>query len=493
MNLSSVKRYLPLAVWVVAIATLILVPLKIIGYGFLPMDDALRHAAKAVSGKSWSEILILRGDFPIDPSPGWQAILAGLHQLQNCGAETLVIYSVAGLMLLVTMVALFWLRRPEAWLGALLLAAVFIPACTTRFMRGRPYILTDAVLIAVLFLWSRTEKDTPGRRALIFTPLLVASSAWIHGSWYMLVLPAAAILFAGYWRSALAYGLCWLAGSFLGCALTGHPWGFLIQSVRHMFGVFGNIVVNRQLEPEFYPSDGAPTAVLVVAALLLWRTVSSGWNPRAVLNPVFMMMALGWVLGLKMQRFWWDWGLPAFLVWCALELQDHFELRLPLDSTRRLLVTLALAGGVYLGFTSDRDGRWTEHLTTEYLTPDNPALAGWLPEPGGIIYNSDMDVFFQTFYKNPTAPWRYILGFESGLMLPENQAVLRQAQWNFGDVRAYVPWVKKMRPEDRMIIHATHGGVPNLPELEWNYAATELWIGRLPRAANQSLVPAPAR
>jgi len=490
MNLSSLKRYLPLTVWVVAIATLILVPLKITGYGFLPMDDALRHAAKAVSGKNWSDILIMRGDFPIDPSPGWQAILTGIHQLQNCNAETLVVYSVAGLMLLVTLVSFIWLRRPEAWLGALMLAVVFIPACATRFMRGRPYILTDAVLIAILFLWSRTEKDSPARRALIFTPLLVASSAWIHGSWYMLVLPGAAILFAGYWRSALAYGLCWLAGSFLGCALTGHPWGFLLQSVRHMFGVFGNIVVNRQLEPEFYPSDGAPAAVLMVFVLLLWRTVSSGWNSRAVLNPVFMMMALGWVLGLKMQRFWWDWGLPAFIVWSALELQAHFELRLALDSPRRLFVTLALAGGVYLGFTSDRDGRWTENLTTEYLTPDNPALAGWLPDPGGIIYNSDMDVFFETFYKNPTAPWRYILGFESGLMLPENQAVLRQAQWNFGDARAYAPWVKKMRPEDRMIIHATHGGAPNLPELEWNYAATELWIGRLPRAAIHPPVPA---
>jgi hypothetical protein len=58
----------------------------------------------------------------------------------------------------------------------------------------------------------------------------------------------------------------------------------------------------------------------------------------------------------------------------------------------------------FFGFTSDRDGRWTENLTTEFLTADNPALAGWLPDPGGIIYNSDMDVFFQTFYKNPQRP-----------------------------------------------------------------------------------------
>ncbi len=493
MNFTLLKRYIPLAVWVVVVLSIILVPLKIIGYGFLPMDDALRHAAKAVSGKSWQEILVMRSDFAIDPSPGWQAILAWIQHYQNCDAERLVIYSVVGLMLLVTLVTLPWLRRPEAWLGSLLVAAVFAPACTTRLMRGRPYILTDAVLITILFLWSRQGKDSPRRLALILTPLLVAASAWIHGSWYMLVLPGAAILFAGFWRSAIAYSLCWLAGSFLGSAFTGHPWEFLFQSVRHMFGVFGNFVVNRQLEPELYPSDGATPAVLAVAALLLWRTASSGWNPRVVFNPIFMMMALGWLLGLKMQRFWWDWGLPAFMVWCALELQERFEQQLSFDSARRLFVTLALAGGVFLGFTSDRDGRWTENLTTEFLTPDDPTLAGWLPEPGGIIYNSDMDVFFQTFYKNPTAPWRYVLGFEPGLMLPENLAVLRQAQWNFGDTRAYAPWVQKMRPEDRMIIHATHGATPNLPGLEWKYAATELWIGRLPRPANNPTATSPSK
>jgi len=497
MNFIWLKRYTPLMVWAAAIFAIILIPFKIIGLGFLPMDDALRHAAKAVSGKSWQEILVMRSDFAIDPSPGWQKILAWVHAGLGGGAEPLVIFSVVFLMLLVTLVALVWLRRPEAWLGALLVAAVFVPACTTRFMRGRPYLLTDAVLIAILFLWSEREgnsgKDFPRRLALVFTPLLVAASAWIHGSWYMLVLPGAAILFAGFWRSAIAYGGCWLAGSFLGSALTGHPWDFLFQSVRHMFGVFGNFVVNRQLEPEFYPSDGATPAVLVVAALLLWRTVSSGWNPRAVLNPVFMMMALGWLLGLKMQRFWWDWGLPAFVVWCALELQARCEQQLSFDSTRRLLVTLALAGGVFLGFTSDREGRWTDHLTTEYLTPDNPTLAGWLPEPGGIIYNSDMNVFFETFYKNPTAPWRYVLGFEPGLMLPENLAVLRKAQWNFGDSRAFAPWAQKMLPEDRLIIHATGGAVPKLPELEWNYAATEIWIGRLPRAANHSNVSPPVQ
>ncbi len=483
------KRYIPLAIWMVVVSAIILIPLKIISYGFLPMDDALRHAAKTVSGKSWQQILVMRDDFPIDPSPGWQKILEWVHDIHGGDAESLVIFSVVALMLLVMLCGLVWFRRPEAWLAALLMASVFIPACTTRFARGRPYLVTDAVVMTILFLWTR--RGTKRQFSPIYiTPLLVAASAWIHGSWYMLVLPGAAILIAGMWREAIIYGVCWLLGSVLGCALTGHPFGFLIQSVRHMFGVFGSFVVNRQLEPELHPSDGAVPALLAAALLLVWRKISIGWNPRAVMNPIFMMMALGWLLGLKMQRFWWDYGTPAFIMWVALELQGHLESGVVFNSAKRLFLTLAIAAGVYLGFTSDREGRWTQNLTTEFLTPANPALAGWLPGPGGIIYNSDMDVFFETFFKNPAGDWKYILGFESGWMRPEDLDVLRKAQWNFGDARAFEPWVNEMRPQDRMIIHAPGSSRPNLPELEWNYAATELWIGRLPRPGDNAATPA---
>jgi hypothetical protein len=482
MDCSWLKKYVPLMVWAISISVILSIPLKIISYGFLPMDDALRHAAKAVSGKSWQQILIMRDDFPIDPSPGWQKILDWVHSGCGGNAESLVVFSVVALMLLVTFCGLPWLRRPEAWLTALLIAAVFVPACTTRFARGRPYLLTDAVLITLLFLWSRQNGDRKQWMTLLFTPVLVAASAWIHGSWYLLCLPGVAILLTGSWRPAFWYFACWLAGSFLGCALTGHPLGFLLQSVRHMFGVFGDFVVSRQLEPELQPSDGEISAVLAVAALLLWRKLSHRWDGRALLNPIFLMMVLGWLLGLKMRRFWWDFGAPAFIVWVAQELQAHFDRHLALDAGRRLLLTLGVAVGVFWGFTSDRESRWTANLTTEFLTPETSGIAGWLPDEGGIIYNSDMEVFFQTFYKNPTADWRYLLGFESGWMRPMDLEVLRTIQWNHGAAfEAYEPWVKRMRPADRMVIRASGaGGPPEIPELQWHYAVTGMWIGRLP-------------
>jgi hypothetical protein len=192
-----------------------------------------------------------------------------------------------------------------------------------------------------------------------------------------------------------------------------------------------------------------------------------------------MMMVLGWLLGLKIRRFWWEFGTPAFITWVALELQEHSERQMDFASAKRLFLTLAAAVGVFLGFTSDREGRWTGNLTTEFYWPGNPDAAGWLPGDGGIVFNSDLDIFYQTFFKNPQAGWKYILGFEPGLMRPENLQVLRKYQWNFADARVLETWVEKMRPPDRLVIRG--GSQPQIPELEWHYVGSRLWVGRLPQ------------
>jgi len=480
--MNDIKRYVPLVAWFLVVSTLLFIPLKILSYGYLPADDALRHAAKGVCGKPWQDILVMRSDFRIDPHPGWHTLLGWAHHLFGWDTERLVIVPVAGLMLLVSASVLVWLRRPEAWLAVLLAVTVFIPGFIARLTLGRPYLFTMAAFMTMLILWSRLKSRGPGWVEAVATILLIAAAAWIHGSFYLLIMPAGALLFCGRWRQALAFGACWATGSFLGCALTGHPWQFLAQSVRHLFGVMGDYTVARQLVMELLPSDGDFGAVLAVVMMLLWRSRSADWKAQELLNPLFIMGVLGWLLGLKVARFWSDWGLPAMLIWLAFEFQRQLEKYLAGDSWQRVLITAGLGLGVFLGATGDRDSRWTSALTKEYLTEtDRPDLAGWLPEPGGILYSADMRVFNDTFFKNPLAPWRYVLGFESALMLPEDLAVLRKVDWNFGDVRAYTPWVKKMRPEDRLVIRATAAAMPNIPELEWHYAVTDLWIGRLRR------------
>jgi hypothetical protein len=391
-------------------------------------------------------------------------------------------------MLLVNVAGLAWLRRPEAWLAALMSVGIAAPVIVSRLSFGRPFLFTMAVFITLLFLWSSQEDSRPGGRSLLASICLMAAAAWIHGSaWYLLAFPAVALALSGLWHRAIWFLVCWLTGSFIGASLTGHPWQFLSQSVQLLLGAFGTNDLTRQLVSEFLPTTGDYGAVILVFAMLLWRSRNPDWKPQSLLNPIFLMCVLGWLLGLKVIRFSVDWALPALLVWLALQFQGQFERYLAFDSWRRLFITLGLAAGCFLSFTSDVNSRWTWNMTLQFLRAEDPHLAGWMPEKDGIIYSADMQVFYFTFFKNPTAPWRYVLGFEPGLMRPEDLAVLRQAQWNFGDSRAYEPWVRKMRPQDRLILRASYShltGRPNLPQLEWLFAANDYWIGRLPRTNN---------
>ena len=114
----------------------------------------------------------------------------------------------------------------------------------------------------------------------------------------------------------------------------------------------------------------------------------------------------------------------------------------------------------------------------DYISSEDPKQAEWLPDSGGIIYSDDMGIFYQAFYKNPKADWRYILGFESAFMPPEDLKILRDIQKSFTRPKDFEPWVKKMRPEDRLIIRGGPDSQPKISGLEWHYIALNTWSGK---------------
>jgi hypothetical protein len=478
----------PLLLLCIAVSILLLIPLKVIGYGFLPIDDALRHAAKAVSGKPWNEILVLRPGITMDSHPGWHAILGSLHRSMGWNADRLVVFSVISLFVSFALVPLLFLRRQEAWLLTLLLLAIAKPSFIMRLLKGRPYIFTMTAVLAISFLWPRLrEKRTPAG-ALILLVLLFAASSWIHCSWYLLTLPLAALFLAREWRAGFLMSLCAALGIFLGATFTAHPLAFLTQTLQHGIRSFGNHQLTRMLVSEFQPFLGDPFMAIVICGMLTWRHVRGAWDRKRVDNPVFILVIVSWVLGFLSERFWVDWGIPALAAWMSQEFQDVLDRRIVARSWGRVAFAVILAGTLYMATTADYTSRWTANLTTEFLSLDNPDQAPWLPEPGGIVYSDDMAVFYQTFFKNPNAPWRYILGFEPTMMPPEDLRTFRDIQWNLGAHKAFGPWVKKMRPEDRLILMYGSESPPRIPELEWHYAATGIWIGRLPRQSQKTLL-----
>jgi hypothetical protein len=253
-----------------------------------------------------------------------------------------------------------------------------------------------------------------------------------------------------------------------------------MQDINVALLTTGKHLTQSTLAAELQPENGDMYALYILGGLLLLRRLAGLTAPPFLRDPAFWLVCLTWTLSFRVARFWMDWGWPALMVLLACDLQLLLASRLAVDSLRRL----ALAGGIaliaFLCITADVGSRWTANLTQQYLKADNPDLKGWLPEKNGILYSADMTIFYQTFFKNPMGDWRYMVGFEATLMPAADFDTYHKILWNFGDAKAYTPWLVKLKPEDRLVIRGGRSTPPGIPQLEWNYGVSGLWVGRLP-------------
>jgi hypothetical protein len=484
------SRITPLSVILIASFIVILIPFQIIGYGFLPPDDAGRHAAKVVSGKDWGQILVLRPEITMDSHPGWHAILGAVRRVTGWDAHSLVLFSVICLFILFAAAPIFFVRYPESWLASLIILAMAAPGFIWRLVLGRPYIFTMAITV-ILCLWWQTSRRRGGLnlpydgKAFIAgcaaVILLIAASTYIHCSWYLFCLPFAALLLAREWRASAAFGICAGLGVIIGASLTGQPLIFLKQMLTHLFLAFGKNEAEYMLVSEFRPGFGDTNIAIFIALALVWCALRGKWRKALVDNPVFILAVLGFIASLFTRRAWLDWGFPAVAAWTAWVFDDFFASRLDPYSPRRLLLVTTVGLALFMSITADINSRWTSCKPVDYISADDPRQAELLPEPGGIIYSSDMGVFYQIFFRNPRADWRYILGFEPTLMPKEDLEIFRDIQRNPWTLKPLYGWIKKMRPQDRLILRGSPANPPRIPDLEWNYAALNTWIGRLPK------------
>jgi len=494
--LEPFRRYVPLAAWLIVISVVVLIPLKVISYGYLPADDALRHAAYAVSSKTWQQILVLSPAFHFDPNWGWHWFLRRFHLWFNWDADALVVFEVVMLFLVCQGAVMACLKRPEAWLAGFVLVSL-VSDLTSRFLLGRPFVLSEAAMAIILLVWQRHGSSPPEWWTVAWMTPLISVAVFLHGVWYLWALPIAAFFLAAQFRWCFLLVVSWILGTFLGSACTGHPIESIAQALQLALRAVGMHQTQLTMVSELKPSGGEIFTILLLGGLVALRQLAKLNAPPLVRHPAFWMVALGWVLGCETSRFWEDWGAPALVVLIASDLQLLFQSRIAADSLKRLALAGCIAITTYAVMTNDVNGRWTGHLTWRFLTADNPAIKGWLPDKGGIFYTVDQTLFYQTFFKNPDADWRYILGFESTFMPDEDFKVYQSVLWNFGDAKAYKPWVDKMRPQDRLVIPGGSANAPPIPQLEWNHGVSGIWIGRLPRpvapGTAQPTVPATAQ
>lgn len=474
------QRFVPLICLIMAVATLFLIPLKITRYGLVPGGDMRRHVAKVFTDKNYTQIVVLRPGYTVDHSPGWEWLLKFLHQKANWGPDALVAFSIISTMLVVLLAGLPWVGRPEAWLGALLAQLLAVPEFMTRLIQARPYLLTEGIFIAVLFSWTKWRLEKPGWAKLSLTAVAITVSVWMHGAWYLWILPIGAFFLARWWYECAGLTACWIAGVCAGALLTGRPVDFLTTNLFMAMEVFREGVPQWMLVGEFQPSAGEFATLVLVTLVFLWRKET---GKDLLRSPLIWMIAISWILGLRADRSWADWGLPAVLVWLAIQFDEIMKGWWADDSFKRIVVGGLIAVPLFFQSTNDLDQRYTSHLGEVFLDASDPSLRGWLPEGNGIFYSADMGFFYNTFFKNPQADWRYILGFEPALMPDADRVIFRQIQRTHGAYRAYEPWIDKMRTSDRLEISSP--SQPDLPRLQWRNVTGDIWIGRLPKRKQQ--------
>lgn len=466
------------ALLLMVLAVFLMVPLRIIAYGFMPPDDALRHAAFAVTDRTWGDILVLDPRFPtwMDPHAGWHAVLRAVHAVTQWDPSTLVDLSVLLALWTFTLGGLIVSGQPLAWFLACAIMAMLEPALFGKLALGRPLFFSMTGVMVLLFLWSRR---TPLRLPVEIGAVAAVLSIGIYlhpSSWYLwgiAVLPLAA---CQRWRSLGAFIAGWGIALGITCLLNGWYNAIVLPVDILRLAVLQGGTLGTNLAMELQPS-GAPVQGLVGVGLMLVARKASGHDLREELRAVDLaMIVTAWILGLYVSRFWVEWGLPAMVVWFTRQIGD--ELGFGFAGLQRRAVPPVLAGAAaaafYLAETADVNGRYTNALRNPLFIAPVEEIAADLPEPGGVLYSTDMLAFFAIFHRVPDGQFRFATGMEPGLMPAEDLKVLRAIQTT-GVTSDYKPWFDKMRPADRVLIRSA--AAPEWPGMTFKrfYGG---WMGR---------------
>ena len=475
----------------------LVIPLKIISYGYLPGDDALRHTAFAVDNRNWNEVLLLNPEFHanLDSHPGWHAFLRFFHQHLGFTQEDLVILSVTMAFVVFTWAGLAVSGNPLAWQFACAIVAATEHSLFQRFLLGRPMFFSMTALAVMLFVWTRSKPVRPWVEALVAVFLLTLSIYMHPTVWYLWSMPGLALVLCKRWRSAFILGGALVVSICLAALLLGSWYNVLVLPMLVIkYSILQDPLLGTSLVGELQPSGGPTTGLLIVAGVLMikwWR----GGSLRDELSKVdFVLVVMTWLLGMHMMRFWFEWGLPALTVWLCRQIKQILDLKL--NGFARVSDSLWLAafsaGVLFMGTTADIGGRYTQNLKSPLLTKPVDDFRAQLPDEGGILYTLDMTVFYKLYYRMPDLKFRFSTGFEPGFMRPEDLKVFRAVQFNENLLDSYGPWIQKMTPKDRLIIY--YPVRPVWPEMEFTqfYSA---WIGKKvvqKEKTEPSPLPAPA-
>ncbi len=446
----------------------LMIPMRILSYGYMPPDDALRHSAYAVSERQWGDIMLINPELrpDIDGQAGWHSFLRTVHRATDWSAGQLVSVSVALAILTFFLSGLIASGTPPAWFLACAVMSVMEPALFAKLTLGRPLFFTMASVVILMFLWTREEAFKPRTEALITFAVLSVDIVAHSSAWYLWAIAIPPLVLCRRWRSLATLGVAWPAAVVVAMLVNGPYNSILTPFLGLKLGVVNANTLGPNLVSELQPSGAPYVTLLAVAVILVFKTLR-GARPRDELLQLDLCFALlAWTLGLYIARFWVEFGLPALLVWLTRQIRDGLNVGLAGMPRPHDTVAVFALGAVmmYLIQTADIGGRFTNVLRNPAMWAPAGDLLKVLPEDGGIFYSTDSRSFFVLFHRLPHAKFKYATAMEPGVMLPEDLKVLRAVQ-SRGTVNEYKPWFEKMTPKDRIFIQQS--AKPEWPSIEF--------------------------
>jgi len=451
---------------------------SIIGLDFMPRDDALRHVGQAVCQKDWHEILVMDSRLDFDIQGGWKNIL---YFFANHGIskENLLQFSVLIFLVLNFCIPAFLIKRPEVWALSLIIALCFFSS-TIRFSLGRPF-LAQVAAVTIIGFSSQHFKEKFDYRYLFFLFLFLTLAISIRSLWFLFILPIGCFFLAGEFKKFFYLMLVWFFSTIVSAFISDSFSSFFIMTTKEVFDFTSRDIPSWMLVAELVPKIQPLLFFLPILFFILWRKSCGKKIRDRIQNPMFILILLSWVLSLKINRFWLDFGVPAYFVWLYEELEEVFENDLNIDllSIKRVGVTIAICIPLWFIIGGDFNGRWSKSIFIKAPDISETDKRDWLPDEGGIFYNTSMGLFYKTFYTNPNAPWRYFLGMEPEIMEKGNLEIYHQIILSLNAKSKKQLIVDKMTLKDRFVLEGR--SKPDIDVLEWFEIKPNIWSGRLPQ------------
>ena len=474
-----------LAAILILFAAFIIIPYKIYNSGFKPVDDTNRHVAFSVTNQTWTDVLEIEPSLSADHNAGWHSLLRAVHKYFGLNKEALLITVIVSLFLIFNLTGSVLSPNIASWTIVLIIMFVANRVIFFRLLSGRPFIISAVTSLILFKLWFIETKDQINYFIkFLISFIFIAIAVWLHGTWYTFLLLPMALLLSGKLTKSIELSLIILLATALGAYLTGEFEQFLHFHYAATLNIFTEKIYNWQLVTEF--AEGSiyifwifPTAAIITLLIYSKKLCLN----QLTKDPLFILILLSWMLSIRVVRFWVDWGIIALMFWLSYKISDLIA---EMQSVKKpffrwTLFVFTVLSVVILVPNSD----WNNKKEIKKYTVDfsKPQFAEYKPLEGGIIYNDSMDHFYHQYYADPEGKYKYVLGFEPAIMLPENRKIFREIIYSSFHYSSYKPWIDKLTEKDRIFASADIS--PYYPQLDWIKAGKKLWIGKLPNSKHE--------